>query len=86
MKTQALLQVRVPLTKEERKRAKAQQRAGLSGRAVLDDFADDVAGLIGDGNAGAADPFMARLRLNQRHGAELTNEGRSSAPSGGVTS
>lgn len=39
-------QVRVPLSKEERKRLKAQRREGLAGRALLDDFADDIADLV----------------------------------------
>lgn len=72
------LMVRVPLTKEERKRLKAQQRAGLSGRALLDDFADDVAGVLG-----AADDdtraFTARTRLNQKFGADLLSERRTPA-------
>ena len=40
------LMARVPLSKGERKNLKAQRRAGLSGGAMLDDFADDVADLI----------------------------------------
>jgi len=40
------LMIRVPLSKEERKRLQAQKRAGLSGKALLDDFADDVADIV----------------------------------------
>lgn len=38
--------VRVPLSKDERKRLKAQRRAGLSGKALLDDFQDDIADIV----------------------------------------
>ena len=38
---------RVPLSREDRRRLKADMRAGLAGQgAMLDDFADDVAGLV----------------------------------------
>ena len=38
---------RVPLSREDRRRLKADTRAGLAGQgAMLDDFADDVAGLV----------------------------------------
>lgn len=40
------LMMRVPLTKKEMKDVKAMHRAQLTGGALLDDFADDVAGLI----------------------------------------
>jgi hypothetical protein len=40
------LMTRVPLTKAERKNLKAQRRAGLSGGTLLDDLADDIAGLV----------------------------------------
>jgi len=38
----------VPLLRaqEQRKAVKAQRRAGLSGKALLDDFGDDVADLV----------------------------------------
>lgn len=40
------LMMRVPLAKKELKGIRAAQRAGLSGGALLDDFADDVADLV----------------------------------------
>lgn len=40
------LMMRVPLKKKELKGMRAAQRAGLSGGALLDDFADDVADLV----------------------------------------
>ena len=40
------LMMRVPLAKKELKGMRAAQRAGLSGGALLDDFADDVADLV----------------------------------------
>ena len=40
------LMMRVPLAKKQLKGMRAAQRAGLSGGALLDDFADDVADLV----------------------------------------
>lgn len=40
------LMMRVPLAKKDLKGMRAAQRAGLSGGALLDDFADDVADLV----------------------------------------
>ena len=40
------LMARVPLSRAERQNLKQQRRAGLSGGAMLDDFADDIAGLV----------------------------------------
>ena len=40
------LMMRVPLAKKELKGMRAAHRAGLSGGALLDDFADDVADLV----------------------------------------
>ncbi len=37
---------RVQLSKEERKRLKGARRSALSGGAMLEDFADDVAGIV----------------------------------------
>ncbi len=37
---------RVQLSKEERRRLKGARRSALSGGAMLDDFADDVAGIV----------------------------------------
>ena len=41
------LMTRVPLTKEQKKQLKADRRVNLSGAAMMNDFADDVADLIG---------------------------------------
>jgi U3 small nucleolar RNA-associated protein 3 len=70
------LMVRVPLTREERKRMKAQRRAGLSGKALLDDFADDVADLVGDGDI---DPGFAHHRAGQKFGADLAAQAAAAA-------
>ena len=40
------LMIRVPLSKQERRQLKANRRAGMSGGALLDDFADEVADLV----------------------------------------
>lgn len=37
---------RVALSKDERRRLKGARRSALSGGAMLDDFADDVAGIV----------------------------------------
>lgn len=69
------LMIRVPLSKDERKRLRAQKRAGLSGKALLDDFADDVADLVGgDGGLGAVDPAFLKHRANQKFGADLAEQ------------
>lgn len=68
------LMIRVPLSRDERKRLKAQKRAGLSGKALLDDFADEVTDLIGaDGNDGI-EPSFTRHRVNQKFGADLSEQ------------
>lgn len=41
------LMVRVPLSKEQRKQLKADRRHNMSGSAMMNDFADDVADLVG---------------------------------------
>lgn len=41
------LMVRVPLSKEQKKQVKADRRVNLSGAAMMNDFADDVADLVG---------------------------------------
>ena len=41
------LMVRVPLSKEQKKQLKADRRVNLSGAAMMNDFADDVADLVG---------------------------------------
>ena len=40
------LMARVPLSRAERKDLGRQRRAGMAGGAMLDDFADDIAGLV----------------------------------------
>jgi U3 small nucleolar RNA-associated protein 3 len=64
------LMVRVPLSRDERKQMKAQRRAGLSGKALLDNFVDDVADLV-DGGGASVDPSFSRHRVNQKFGADL---------------
>ena len=66
--------IRVPLSKEERKRMKAQRRAGLSGKALLDDFQDDIADLVsGDALAGLdSRQLYSKHKTNQKFGADLT--------------
>ena len=41
------LMVRVPLSKEQKKQLKVDRRVNLSGAAMMNDFADDVADLVG---------------------------------------
>lgn len=84
------LMVRVPLSREERKKLKAQRRAGLSGKALLDDFADDVADILQgstDGGWGpasdASDPVLGRRNANQKFGADLAEEAMRVAPRSG---
>eukprot|EP00877_Chromochloris_zofingiensis_P010647 jgi/Chrzof1/5836/Cz16g17190.t1 len=80
------LMVRVPLSKQEAKKLRAQRRAGLSGQGLLDDFADEVADLVqlsqgqdkggkpaAAGGSGLADLF-GRQRLSQKFGADLTSD------------
>lgn len=64
------LMIRVPLTKEERKRLRAQKRAGLSGKALLDDFGDDLVDIIDKSNI---DNSFTRHRANQKFGADLAS-------------
>ena len=76
------LMIRVPLSKEERKNLKAQRRAGLSGKALLDDFADDIADLV-DGKDLGIHSTHSRHKANQRYGAEMpANGGKWEAKSG----
>lgn len=75
------MQMRVPLSKEERKSLKARQRANLSGAAGLHDFADDVAGVL-DVNE-AEKGFFDKVRLAQKFGGTIHQD--CTAPmSGGV--
>jgi hypothetical protein len=61
----------VPLSKEERKRLKAHRRAGLSGAALLDDFADEVDDIVGDGAGSTIDAVFRRHQASQKYGADL---------------
>ena len=47
---------------EQRKAVKAQRRAGLSGKALLDDFGDDVADLVDMADGLGRQPGCARFR------------------------
>ncbi|PSC73947.1 Something about silencing 10 [Micractinium conductrix] len=67
------LMIRVPLSKEERKRLKLHRREGLSGKALLDDFADEVADIVGagGGEGSGIDAIFQRHRASQKWGADL---------------
>jgi len=76
---------RVPLSKAEAKKLRAQQRAGLAGAGgALDDFADEVADLVGlaasssgggaGGGGGGAGGGGILGRLSQRFGADLADQ------------
>ena len=70
------LMIRVPLSKDERKKLKAQRRAGLSGKALLDDFQDDLADLVGSGAGSGNDPGVdarfSKHKTNQLYGADMS--------------
>jgi len=66
------LMIRVPLSKDERKKLKAQRRAGLSGKALLDDFQDDLAGLVNGGEDLGVDARFSRHKTSQLYGADLS--------------
>ena len=68
------LMIRVPLSKDERKKLKAQRRAGLSGKALLDDFQDDLADLVGSGsgNDPGVDARFSKHKTNQLYGADVS--------------
>ncbi|KAL4853965.1 Neuroguidin [Chlorella vulgaris] len=86
------LMIRVPLSKEERKRLKGHRREGLSGKGLLDDFADDVADIIGAGGEGgdgrggeggsAIDAVFRRHQASQRFGADLEAQAQAAARKG----
>lgn len=59
------LMVRVPLSKEQRKKLKADRRGNLSGAAMMNDFADDVADLVG----------VRLLPLGQQHCCTMGSHG-----------
>jgi U3 small nucleolar RNA-associated protein 3 len=75
---------RVPLSKAEAKKLKAQRRAGLAGAGgALDDFADEVADLVG-GAGGAGGKAAGILgRLSQRFGADLADQAAADGGGGG---
>ncbi|PRW45524.1 Something about silencing 10 [Chlorella sorokiniana] len=76
--------IRVPMSKEERKRLKAHRRDGLSGKALLDDFADEVADIVGGGEgASAIDAVFQRHRASQKFGADLEAQALAAARKGG---
>ena len=66
------LMIRVPLSKDERKKLKAQRRAGLSGKALLDDFQDDLADLVNGGDDLGVDARFSKHKTNQLYGADLS--------------
>ena len=71
---------RVPLSKEEAKKMKQQHREGMSGKAMLDDFADEVADIVGMSNGGGGTEgggkgsrlaeLFNRQKVAQKFGAE----------------
>lgn len=61
---------RVSLTKDERKKLKAQRRAGLSGKGMLEDLAGDVVDLLGE------ETLLDEGRTSQKFGADLYNPNR----------
>ncbi|KAK9904141.1 hypothetical protein WJX75_005357 [Coccomyxa subellipsoidea] len=61
---------RVQLSKEERRRLKGARRSALSGGAMLEDFADDVAGIVEA--ADGIDPAFQSARVSQKFGADLS--------------
>jgi U3 small nucleolar RNA-associated protein 3 len=78
---------RVPLSKAEAKKLKAQQRAGLAGAGgALDDFAEEVADLVGaassagrGGGGGGSSGAGILGRLSQRFGADLADQAAADA-------
>lgn len=73
------LMIRVPLSKDERKRLKAQRRAGLSGKALLDDFQDDIADLVhGNDDLGIGSQY-SKHRKNQVYGVDALQQRKSNA-------
>lgn len=73
------LMIRVPLSKDERKRLKAQRRAGLSGKALLDDFQDDIADLVnGNDDLGIGSQF-SRHKKSQVYGVDSLHQKKTNA-------
>lgn len=82
--------MRVPLSKEDRKRLKAQRRAGLSGKALLDDFQDDIADIVagagghlskGRTEPAGGHPGGPRLSAARRGRPRLSHQGALPLPS-----
>jgi hypothetical protein len=69
-----VVQVRVALPKEERKRLRTARRAAQAGRALADDFADDVQGLLAMGDAPHTRALTDKLRLGQQYGGALARD------------
>ena len=70
------------LSKDERKALRSKQRAGLSGAALLNDFADDVAQVLGGNSAEAT--FTDKLRLEQKFGGGYKRDGAPLASGGAL--
>ncbi|GAX72959.1 hypothetical protein CEUSTIGMA_g414.t1 [Chlamydomonas eustigma] len=70
------MMIRVPLSREEAKKMKQQHRAGMSGKALMDDFADEVADIVGlsESNEGKKGSQLAELfnrqKVSQKYGAD----------------
>ncbi len=73
------LMIRVPLSKDERKRLKAQRRAGLSGKALLDDFQDDIADLVNGNNDIGIGSQFSRHKKSQLYGVDDSNQKKTNA-------
>ncbi len=76
------LMIRVPLSKDERKKLKAQRRAGLSGKALLDDFQDDLADLVNGGEDLGVDARFSKHKTSQLYGADLSLQSSKKRASG----
>lgn len=83
---------RVPLSKDEARRLKAQRREGMSGRGLLDDFADEVTDLVdlatGDNGRNARggsslSGLFEKQRLSQKFGADLLSQQAAARRPGG---
>ena len=73
------LMIRVPLSKDERKRLKAQRRAGLSGKALLDDFQDDIADLVNENADLGIGSQFSRHKKSQLYGVDASHQKKSNA-------
>ena len=73
------LMLRVPLTKDERRRLKSARREGMAGGALLDDFTADVAGLVSSARPPAG---FDRQVAAQKYGGTGGGGARAALPSG----